>query len=337
MVYKMKDLFLDIAAAFGPSGDEEPVRECIKELVSDYADEISTDALGNLIVLKKGESSDKKIMFAAHMDSIGLMATYIEDNGCIRFTALGGVAPLTVANQKVIFKNDTVGVVTFEGKSGFNASSFDNMYIDIGTSSREETLEFVNVGDSCVYLAAYTDMANDNFSSTYVDNRISCAILVECIRTVKKYKYDTYYVFTTQEEVGMRGAKTAAFAIMPDVGIAVDVTIAGDTVNPSNSMPVKLGAGPAIKIRDKSLVCSPAIKQMLVDTAAQNGIPYQMEVLVNGGTDAAAMQLAGAGIPSGAISIPMRYVHTMSETANMYDVENTKILIDKVIEQGAGL
>lgn len=148
----MKDLFLDIAAAFGPSGDEGGVRECIGNLVKDYVDDIKTDALGNLIVLKKGISSDKKIMLAAHMDTLGAMITYIEENGYIRFTPLGYFSPEAFAHQKVIFKNDVIGVVAYEEKSGLSHTSFDNMYIDIGTPSREETMELLNVGDTCVIL-----------------------------------------------------------------------------------------------------------------------------------------------------------------------------------------
>lgn len=333
----MKDLVMDITGVFGPSGDEEVIREYISNIVKEYADSIETDALGNLIVYKKGESNDKKIMLAAHMDSIGLMATYIEDNGYLRFTNLGGVSPASIANQKVIFKNGTIGVVTYECKDASSTGPIDKFYIDIGASSKEETQELVSVGDTCVFYAPAAELANDIITSPYLDNRVSCAILIECLRNIKKCKYDTYFVFTTQEEVGMRGAKTSAFAIMPDIGIALDVTFSGDAINPSRSMAVKLGKGPAVKIKDHSVVCSPAVKEMLVNVAAENDIPYQLEIIEGGGTDTSAMQMAGAGVPAGCVSIPVRYLHSMSETVSMEDVIYAEKLIEKVIEQGAGL
>lgn len=333
----MKDLVMELTGVFGPSGDESIICEYISEAVKDYADDIRTDALGNLIVYKKGLSSEKKIMFAAHMDSIGLMVTYIEDNGCMRFTVLGGVAPAVIANQKVIFKNGIVGVVSYEGKDCSSTGPMEKFYIDIGTSSREETSEFVSQGDTCVYFAPSAELANDMLASPYIDNRVSCAILMECIKSVKEVKYDTYFVFTTQEEVGMRGAKAAAFGIMPDIGIAVDVTIVPEAINPIRNSVLQLGAGPAIKIKDHSVVCSPMVKDMLVDIALKEGIPYQLEIIEFGGCDTAAIQLTGAGIPAGCISIPIRYVHTMSETVSMVDVENALTLVSKVVETGAGL
>lgn len=333
----MKDLIMETVGIFGPSGDEEIVREYICNAVKPYADEIRTDALGNLIVYKKGISSEKKIMLAAHMDSVGLMVTYIEDNGCMRFTALGGVAPSTVAYQKVVFKNGTVGVIAPEGRDCSVNGPMERFYIDIGTSSKEETAELISEGDTCVYFAPSAELANDVLASPYIDNRASCAVFIECIRTIKSYKYDTYFVFTTQEEVGMRGATAASFGIMPDIGIAVDVTFAGDTLNPAKKIQIDMGAGPAIKVKDHSVVCSPMVKNMLADVARAADIPYQLEVIENGGSDTAAMQMTGAGIPSGCISIPMRYIHTMSETVSISDIENTARLVCAVIECGANL
>lgn len=333
----MKDLIMETVGVFGPSGDEETIREYIYDAVKAYADNIRTDALGNLIVYKKGSSSAKKIMLAAHMDSIGLMVTYIEDNGCMRFTVLGGVAPSTLAYQKVVFKNGIVGVVAPEGRDCSTTGPMERFYIDIGTSSKEETAELVAEGDTCVYFAPAAELANDVLAAPYIDNRASCAVFIECLRTISSYKYDTYFVFTTQEEVGMRGAQTAAFGIMPDIGIAVDVTFAGDTINPAKKIQIDMGAGPAIKVKDHSVVCSPAVKNMLVETAKAANIPYQLEIIENGGSDTAAIQMTGAGIPAGCISIPLRYIHTMSETVSISDIENTARLVCTVIERGADL
>ncbi len=333
----MRDLVKEITAVFGPAGDEAVIREYITNKVKDYADDIKTDAMGNLIVYKKGGSSEKKLMFAAHMDSIGLMVTYIEDNGCLRFTKLGGVYAPVLANQKIVFKNGTMGIVTYEGKDCTSTGPMEKFYIDIGALTKEEAQKLVKVGDTCVYMAAQADLANNMISTMYLDNRLSCAVLIEALKSAVSFKYDTYCVFTTQEEVGLRGAKTAAFGIMPDIGIAIDGTLTGDAINPVRQMEVSLCKGPAIKIKDSSVICSPAVKNMLVEEAEEIGIPYQLEILEAGGTDTAAMQMTGAGIPAGCVSIPMRYVHTMSETASLDDTMNAVKLIAKVIEDGAKL
>ena len=333
----MKELIMDITGVFGPAGDEGVIRDYITEKVKDYADDIKTDAMGNLIVYKKGASSDKKLMFAAHMDSIGLMVTYIEDNGFIRFTTLGGISPATIANQKVIFKNGLIGIVAHEGKDATAQGPMDKYYIDIGTFSKEETEELIELGDTCVFYSPAVELANDCISSPYLDNRLSCAILITALQNVATPKYDTYYVFTTQEEVGLRGAKTAAFSIMPDMGIALDVTLTGDAIKPIRTMAVSLNGGAAIKVKDSSVVCSPRVKEMLVNTAKANDIKYQIEILEAGGTDTAAIQLTGAGILAGCISTPVRYVHSMSETASLDDALCVEKLVEKVIEQGADM
>ncbi len=329
----MKDLVLDITGIFGPSGDEELIRNFISELIADYADEIKTDALGNLIVHKKGPG--KKIMLAAHMDQIGLMATAVEESGYVRFAPIGGVSPSTLVNQKVVFKNGVIGIVSMEGKDCTANGPISKFFIDIGTGSREETEELISLGDNCIFYAPAVELANDMIASPYLDNRVSCAVLIEVLRRLKTLQYDAYFVFTTQEEVGLRGAKTAAFGILPDIGIAVDVTPTGDTINPTHMMSVKLGAGPAVKIKDASVICSPMVRHLLEQTAEKHQIPCQPEILEYGGTDTASIQLTGAGIPAGCISIPTRYIHSMSETCSLSDVENAVRLLTALLEEGA--
>lgn len=329
----MKDLVLDITGIFGPSGDEELIRNFISELVSEYADEIKTDALGNLIVHKKGPG--KKIMLAAHMDQIGLMATAVEESGYVRFAPIGGVSPSTLVNQKVVFKNGVIGIVSMEGKDCTASGPISKFFIDIGTGSREETEELISPGDNCIFYAPAVELANDIISSPYLDNRVSCAVLIDVLRSLKALQYDAYFVFTTQEEVGLRGAKAAAFGIMPDLGIAIDVTGTGDIINPAHIMSVKLGAGPTVKIKDASVICSPMVRRLLEQTAEKHQIPYQPEILEYGGTDTASIQLTGAGIPAGCISIPTRYIHSMSETCSMSDVENAARLLTALLEEGA--
>lgn len=333
----MKDLIFELTTVFGPSGDEEVVKQWIEDKVKPYADETSSDALGNLIVYKKGESSAKKIMFAAHMDTIGIIVTYVDEKGYGRFVALGSTKGKAIANQKVIFKNGVIGVIAHEEKDADAMSPMEKFYIDFGTSSREETLELISIGDTAVYYAPAAELANDVITTPYVDNRVACAILIDTLMTQKYYKYDTYFVFSTQEEVGMRGAQVAAFAIKPDLGLAVDGTWTNDVIEPDKHLDVKLGGGAAIKVMDYYVLCSPAVRKMLIETAKENEIPYQIEVISGGGSDTATIQMAGAGVPACCISYPMRYIHTMSEVCSLIDLENCKKLVCKVIENGGKL
>ncbi|MBE5817074.1 MAG: M42 family metallopeptidase [Clostridiales bacterium] len=322
----MKDFLMEIAGVFGPAGDEGLIREYITEKIKDIADEIRVDAMGNLIALKKGSGEGKRVMVAAHMDSIGIMVTNVEKEGYLRFATIGGVNPQVLVNQKVMFKNGIIGVVTSEDK---NASS---LYIDIGAIDDADAKNMVSFGDYGVYYAPSAELANDVIASPYMDNRVSCLVAIEALKRMKNVKHDVYFVFTTQEEVGLRGAKAAAYSVMPDIGIAVDVTGTGDNLSTNKHMAVRMGAGAAIKIKDGSVLCHPKVKAMIENIARENEIPYQLEILEYGGTDTSAIQLTGAGIPAGAISIPARYIHSMSETVSLSDVEACITLLTKTLE-----
>lgn len=328
----MRDLNLDllkrILSTYSPAGMEARTAELIKEEVKDYADEVYTDALGNLIVRKKGEG--KKILLAGHMDQIGLMATYIDDNGFIRFTNIGGISPSITYSQRVIFENGTIGVVGCEKIDSLKDLSLDKLFIDIGASSKEEAEEKVSIGDVCVY---YSEPIIDdrNVVSPALDDRIGCFIMIEILKSLKDSKNDLYFVFTVQEEVGTRGAKTAGYAIEPDMAISFDVTATGDTPN-SRPMAVKLGKGPAIKIKDNSILCHPTVKNLMIEQAKKNSIPYQLEVLEFGGTDSGAIHLTRGGVPSGVISIPCRYIHSTCEMVSLHDVSNSIELSLRILE-----
>lgn len=324
----MKETLKKVCSAYGPTGNEKVITNVIEDMLKGHVDSLRTDPMGNLIAYKKGSGDGKKIMLAAHMDQIGLMATYMEKNGFIRVAMLGGMAPYRIVNRQVKFENGVCGVVGQETKIPRKAAelTINHLYIDIGAYSKEEALKKVKVGDMAVFMSEFIDMGSC-VSSAAMDNRAGCAVLIETLRNLGDVKDDIYAVFTTQEEVGLRGAKAAAFGINPDYGIALDVTPAGDTPE-SMLFTVDLGKGAAVKIKDNSLICNPCMIKWLEDAAKNADIIWQREVLSFGGTDAGAIQLARGGAPSGVVSIPCRYVHSPAETVDLNDVIGaTKMLI----------
>ncbi|HHV29080.1 M42 family metallopeptidase [Acetivibrio mesophilus] len=324
----MFDLLKKLTGIVGVSGNEEEIREAIKEEIKDCVDEVKVDALGNLIAVKKGKG--KKIMVAAHMDEIGIMVTYIDDNGFLRFSAIGGVSRYDSIGQRVKFKNGVVGAVYYEEKlDDIKNLQLSKMYIDIGAKSKEEAKNMVQVGDVACFVGD-TVLQGDTVISKALDNRSGCFVVVKAIKELKETDNEIYFVFTVQEEVGLRGARTAAFSINPDIAIAVDVTMTGDTPE-SHPMEVKCGGGPAIKIKDRSVLCHPEVRRLLEESAKRINIPYQLEILEAGGSDPGSIHLTAGGIPSGAISIPVRYVHSPVETASMSDINNAVRLLVEAI------
>jgi endoglucanase len=314
---------------FGPSGNEEHIRELIQKEIKDYVDEIKIDSLGNLIAHKKGIG--KKIMLAAHMDEIGLIITHIDKNGFLRFSNIGGVSASISLGQKISLKDGTIGVVSSEHLEEIKELKLDKLYIDIGANSREEAEKKVSIGSVVSFYGPLS--VNDNRAiSKAMDDRIGCFVLVEIIKNMKDNSKDLYFVFTVQEELGIRGAKTSAYGIDPDLGIAVDVTSTGDTPK-CKSMEVSLGKGPTVKIMDGSVMCHPRVKELLISTAKKYNIPYQLEVLEYGGTDAGAIHLTREGIPSGAVSIPTRYIHSPGEMVDLKDVEYAIELLAKSLQE----
>lgn len=265
---KIFDLWNTVAGAFGPSGREDAVRETIAEIAGAYIDDVTTDALGNLICRKKGAKDGKKLLFAAHMDSIGVVATYIEDKGFIRFSQIGGLYVGDLLNIQVKFANGTRGVISYEEKTPLKDLTLDNLFIDIGAKNAEEARKLVQIGDFAVYEAPRFEQ-NGVLCGPYLDNRIGCVTLLLMMEQLadKEIENDLYFVFTAQEEVGLRGAGAAAFAVEPDAAIAVDVTDTGDLPEMKSAMAVELGKGPAVKVMDRSVICTPAV----VDAARAGG------------------------------------------------------------------
>ncbi len=330
----MKSIIKKLTETFGPSGFEKSVRNVIRKEIRDHVDSIKGDKLGNLIAHIKGKGT--KVMLASHMDEIGVVTSYIDKNGFIRFSNVGGFFPVHSLTSRIIFENGRIGVIGEERrKSMSDPVEMTKLYIDIGARDRKEAEKLVPIGTFGCYERGFEDIGK-RIVAKALDDRIGCAVLIEVAKRLKrKVKNDTYLVFTVQEEVGLKGARTSAFGIDPDIALAVDVTATGDTPE-AKKMAVKLGAGAAIKIKDWGIVCDPKIVETLIRIARRNKIPYQFEILERGTTDATVIQLTKGGIPSAAVSIPSRYIHSASEIIDMDDVEAAVKLIVKFLETDQG-
>jgi len=323
------ELLKKLLMTFGPSGSEEKIRKLIKEEIEEFVDEVKVDALGNLIAVRKGKG--KKIMVASHMDEIGIMVTNIDDGGFLRFTNVGGVSPFTSLYQRVVFDDGTIGTIGMEKLEEIKDLKLDKMFIDIGLSSKKEVIKRINVGDVATFCSPFVYQKDCIISKT-LDDRIGCYVAIEALKELKDSPNEIYFVFTVQEEVGLRGAKTAAYGVNPDLGIAIDVTMTGDTPK-ADTMEVSLGKGVAIKVKDRSIVVNPAVKDFMTEVAVENDIPFQYEILDAGGTDSGSIHLSRSGVPSGVISIPCRYVHSPSEMVYISDVTNSIKLLLKILEK----
>ncbi|MDO9086530.1 MAG: M42 family metallopeptidase [Anaerolineaceae bacterium] len=327
----MKSLIKKLVETVGPSGYESKIREVIRGEVEGFADEIQVDAMGNLII-KKGEKKEGglRVMLSAHIDEIGVMVTHVDKNGFARFTTIGGVRPHTCYGSRVRFLNGSAGVIGGERLENANhVHTIESMYIDLGASNPEDCP--VKVGDVAAFDRPFEDLGNRVISKA-MDDRVCSAILIETLKLVKNSPHELFFVFSTQEEVGLRGATTAAYAIDPDLGIAADVTMSGDTPR-GIKMDISLGKGPAIKVKDGGMLADPRLVDAMVQCAVKHKIPYQMEVLLGGTTDAKAMQISRAGMPAGCVSVPTRYVHTPSEMVDINDVNNAVKLLSALISE----
>lgn len=309
-------LIKKLSNCFSPSGRENNISELITNEIKDYADEINVDPLGNLIVRKKGNG--KKILFSAHMDQIGLIITHVDEKGFLRFSNVGGLHADELLGLRMVFDNGLEGVICSEKIEEPAKLSMSKLYLDVASTQEEFVKKNFQIGDMCVFKTEFYE-TDDCVICRAADDRIGCYILIEAIKSHPATDNDVYYVFSVQEEVGCRGAKTAGYGVNPDIAIALDVTATGDSLD-GIKMDVKLGKGAAIKLMDKSLITHPLIKDLLTNLSIENNIKYQYEVLEFGGTDAGAIHMTRSGVPSGTISIPTRNLHTSSEIFNKSDV-----------------
>jgi endoglucanase len=328
----VKELLEKLSNAHGVSGSEGSVLSVIKKELKGYVDEIREDAMGNLIAIKRGNKF--KVMLAAHMDEIGLMVKYIDDKGFVRFVALGGWYAPTLYNQRVVLhgsKGKCYGVIggkpphlmdDDERKKGVKV---DDMFIDVGASNRAEVIQLgIDIGTPVTIDREFAILSNDRVTGKAFDNRAGVVMLIKTLKAVKS-PFTIYGVFTVQEEVGLKGARTSAYALDPDCAIATDVTIPGDHPGIEiKDAAIEMGKGPVITIVDSSgrgLIANRNVVKWLRDAAEANNIPVQVEVGSGGTTDATAIHLTKGGIPSTTLSIPSRYIHSPVEVLDLRDIE----------------
>ena len=337
----------ELTDAKGIPGNEREVRDVMKKYIEPFADELTTDGLGSLIAKKVGKEGGPSIMVAGHLDEVGFMITQIDDKGFLRFQPVGGWWGQVMLAQRVTIvtrKGDVTGIIGSKPPHILSAEArkkpveIKDMFIDIGASSREEASEWgIRPGDMVVPYFEFTVMNNEKMLLAKAwDNRIGCAIAIDVLKQLKGVDHPNvvYGVGNVQEEVGLRGAKTATYKIKPDIGFAVDVGIAGDTPGISEREAMsKMGKGPQVVIYDASLIAHKGLRDLVTDTADELNIPYQFESIPGGGTDAGSIHLTHNGVPALAITIATRYIHSHAAMLHRDDYENAVKLIVEVIKR----
>ncbi|SHG34296.1 M42 family metallopeptidase [Ornithinibacillus halophilus] len=340
-------MFKDLTEAKGISGHEKEARDVMKGYIEPFADEVYTDNLGSLVAKKVGDANGPKVMVAGHLDEVGFMVTRIDDKGFIYFQTIGGWWSQVMLAQRVTImtnKGDVTGVIGSKPPHILPAEArkkpvdIKEMFIDVGASSKEEAQEFgVRPGDSVVPYFEFTPLKNEKMLLAKAwDNRIGCAIAIEVLKQLKDESHPNvvYGVGTIQEETGLRGAKTSANLIQPDIGFGVDVGIAGDTpgIKPHEA-DSKLGEGPQIILYDASMISHKGVRDLVVQTADENNIPYQYASIAAGGTDSGSIHLTANGVPSLSITIATRYIHSHAAILHRDDFENAVKLIVETIKK----
>lgn len=331
-----------LTALAGISGREDAVRQYLKTLLTPYADEIRTDALGNLIVFKKG-TSGKKLLFCAHLDEVGLMIHHVDDHGFARFITVGGIDPRTLVAQRVRVQTSSgellgvIGVkpahITTEADRS-RALGVKELFIDLGLPA-EEAKKRVEAGDWAVLDREYAEFGDGRVCAKALDNRAGAFVLAEVVRALKKPFYDVYAVFTVQEEVGLRGAKTAAFGIEADLSLCLDTTGAADIPNvaPQDYI-TALGGGAGITVIDSCTITPKWLFDALKQICDKHHIRRQVRVAPRGGNDAGAVHLSKTGVPTCGLSIPTRNIHSNVEVVSKQDVEDVFRLALAVAQNG---
>lgn len=338
----------DLTDAKGIPGNEREPREVMKRYITPYSDEVTTDGLGSLIAKKEGQAEGPKIMIAGHLDEVGFMVTNIDDKGFVRFQTVGGWWSQIMLSQRVTIVTSNGETVTgvigskpphiLSPEARKKPADIKDMFVDIGATSKEEAASWgVRPGDMIVPYFEFTVMKNEkHLLAKAWDNRIGCAIAIDVLKNLKKENHPNvvFGVGAVQEEVGLRGAKTAAFTIDPDLGFAVDVGIAGDTPGISEKEALsKMGKGPQIVVYDASMVSHKGLRDFVTGVADELGIPYQFESIPGGGTDAGSIHLTKAGIPSLAITVATRYIHSHAGILHRDDYENAVKLLTEVVKR----
>lgn len=332
-----------LSEAMGGPGHEGEVRNLLREELKDCVDEIRTDTIGNLFCIKKGRPGALKVMVAAHMDEVALMITHIEKNGMLRVRNAGGIDDRILVSKIVRVGKDKIpGVIGAkaihlqEPHERNQALKTDHLYLDIGAKSKEEAEKFTKMGDYAYFETTFEEFGNGMIKGKALDDRVGCYILAELLK--KQWDFTFCGVFTVQEEVGLRGAGVAAFALQPDMALVLEGTTASDVPeSEEHEQNTTVGAGPAISVIDRAGIATKSMVKGLVEVAEKHGIPYQLRRTNFGGTDAGRINTTGAGIPAATVAVPCRYIHSPVSIASSKDLENTLKLAEyylRSVEQG---
>lgn len=322
----------------GVSGNEADVRNFIKKETEAYADSIITDSMGNLFAFKKGSDGSKRIMLSAHMDEVGFIISGITEKGFLEFKKVGGTDTRVIIAKKVFVGEKKVpGVIGIKAvhlqkRSERNTvPDVSSMYIDIGANSRAEAEKLVEIGDYAVFATEFERLSEDKIKAKAIDDRAGCAILAELIK--KPVKYDTYFCFLVQEEVGLRGARCAAERVKPDIALVLEATTCSDVYGcEEHEYVTTLGGGVVITARDSSSIVFEDFRRTLEELCRKYKIPYQYKRTTRGGNDAGAIHLSGSGVKTASLSVPCRYLHSPAGIASLSDIEAMKALTEKFLE-----
>ncbi|MFD2443090.1 M42 family metallopeptidase [Bacillus sp. CGMCC 1.16607] len=342
----MIELLRTLTSLSGPCGYEHSVSYYLKEYLSEKVDEVKIDSVGNVIAYKKGNKAGPTVLLTAHMDEVGFIVKKIEANGLIRFEKLGGHDDRILLAQPVKVMGANGEIPGMIGTISAHYAKFDDpakvrkhsqLYIDIGVSSKEEVLELgIEIGTPVTWGSEFQVIGLENkqrVRAKSLDDRAGCAVLVQVIEELQHVSFagELIFLFSVQEEVGLRGAKTAAEHLDADAAIAIDTTAVSDTPEEMMDQTLALGNGTGIKVIDFSLIVHKTMKDLLVRLAKEKNIPFQLEVFPGIGTDGGAVNYANKGIPTGVLSIPSRYAHSPVELVDLGDIEATKELVKEFI------
>lgn len=342
---KLADTLEKLSNACGVTGREDEVRELLKTMLKPHVDEVGEDKLGNVIGVKRGKKKKTpKVMLAAHMDEIGLIVKNITKNGFLQFAKLGGMDDRILVAQRVVVhtgKAKKPGIIgskpphIMKDEEKKKAIKADSLFIDIGAGSKKAALKMgVKIGDVISFDTKFAKISKDVVVGKAFDDRVGCCLLVEVMEQLREVDCTVYAVGTVQEEVGLRGACVTAFHIYPDLALAFDVTVAGGVPGVKEvEAPVKMREGPVIGVMDAGLITHPRVLSLLVDSAEENKVTYQLETGLAGSTDAARIALTREGVPCGVLSIPTRYIHSPSSMLSLSDVEKAAKLAVAAIEE----
>jgi len=336
------ELLKELSSAFGPPGNEEDVAAILKKELEACADETRVDKLGNVFFRHEGKEGYPKIMLSAHMDEIGFIVTFVEQDGFLRFDTLGGITSNVLAGQRILLRVDEGFLKGIVGTKPPHIMTTDeqnkiipkeDLFVDIGADGlKQAQKKGADVGVMGVFDVEFADLGDGYFRGKAFDDRAGCTVLAEVFKSMKNSPYNIVAVGSVQEELGIRGARTAAWQVDPDYGLALEGTFVADVPDTRpDRVSSKIKGGPVVTVLDKTSLSHPYILKTLIKTGREKSIPFQFKKVMVGGTDAGAIHLTKAGVPSGTVAVPCRYIHGPASILHIHDLKNTTRLVSEFV------